>query len=75
MELMGLVCRIDTVTVIILTSVFIVCYYFTVGFYRINYFYDSLKEDIDLTAVCRTVVETATQACQHSIANFQELKQ
>ena len=74
-ELMGLVCRIDTVTVIILTSVFIICHYFTVGFYRSNYFYSSLIEDIDLTAVCRKAIETSTQTCLHSIVNFQKLKQ
>ena len=59
----------------VLTSVFIVPRYFTLRFYRSNYFHSSLEEDIELTAVCGKVVEVVTQKCQHSILNFQGLKQ
>ena len=51
----------------ILTSVFIVPNYFTLRFYRNNYFHRSLEEDIKLAAVCGKVVEAATKKCQHSI--------
>ena len=40
-----------------------------------NYFYSSLEEGIVSAAVCGKVGETATQICQHSTVNFQELKQ
>ena len=72
-----LVCKIDNITVMILTSVFIILSYFALRFYRRNCFYSSqsVHEDIMLTAFCGKVVETVIQTCQPSIANFQELKQ
>ena len=72
-----LVCKIDNVTVVILTSVFIILRYFTLRFYRRNYFNSSqsLHEEIVLTAVCGKVVENVIQTCQPNIVNFQELKQ
>ena len=43
--------------------------------YRHNYFYSSLEDEIVLTDVCGKVAEIAAQTCQHSIVNFQKLKQ
>ena len=71
----GLVCKIDNIAVMIMTLVLIVLSYLTLRFYRCNYFYDSLEQEIVLTAICTKVVETAIQTCQHSIVNFQALKQ
>ena len=72
-----LVCKINNITVMILTSVFIILSYFALRFYRRNYFYSSqsLHKEIVLTTVCGKVVETVIQTCQPSIVNFQELKQ
>ena len=69
-----LLCKIDNMTVMILTAVFIILSYFALRFQRRNYFYSSksLHEEIVLTAVCGKVV---IQTCQPSIVNFQELKQ
>ena len=52
-----LVCKIDNITVMILTSVFIILSYFALRFYRCNYFYSSqnLHEEIMLTVVCGKV--------------------
>ena len=60
----GLVCKIDKITVMFLTSVFIILGYFTLRFYRRNYFYSSLHKEIVLTAVCGKVVETVIQTCK-----------
>ena len=56
-----LVCKIDKGTVVIQTWFFIVPGYFTVRFYRSNYFHGSSEEDIELTIVCGKVIEAYTQ--------------
>ena len=60
----GLVCKIDNMTVMILTSVFIILSYFTLRFCSRNYFYSSLHTEIVLTAVCGKVVATVIQTCE-----------
>ena len=57
----GLVCKIDNITVILLTLVFIVPGHFTLRFYKRNYVYSSIEEEMELTAVCGKEVEAATQ--------------
>ena len=56
-----LVCKIDKVTIVIQTWFFIVPGYFTLRFYRSNYFYSSSEEDIELTIVCGILAEACTQ--------------
>ena len=67
-----LVCEIDNITVMILTSVFIILSYFALRFYRCYYFYSSqsVHEEIMLTTVYEKVFETVNQTCPPSIMNF-----
>ena len=55
-----LVCKIDNIAVMILTSVFVILSYFTLRFYKRNYF----LVEIVSTAVCGKVVATVIQTCE-----------
>ena len=52
---------VSEISVVIQAWFFIIPGYFTLRFYRSNYFYSSSEEDIELTIVCGKVIEACTQ--------------